>query len=381
MTQTTHHKALVSRNADGSILRIVTPRPSNFHAHFRKDALMRAVTKHIVKHMFYVLAMPNNGPIRNIEEATAYHEELMRVAAQEGVRTLRKILMTLYHTVDVTPAVIERIAKSSVVYAVKHYPPHKGATTGSGHGIPLWESRSMLEAMEDTEVPLLGHFESVYNNDGKELPHSARESYFIKEHLWRIRDRHPNLRICFEHASTEDAVAFIKADTSGRTVGTFTPQHMLFTDDDFELYTWRNHLKCMPILKNERNRAAVASFATSGDFRAILGDDTAPHLSALKQGELDECANGCYLPHCLALYALAFERANALDGRWVRFTATNGPKWWGLPPPDIADTVCIRAETERDMPDPTAVPEENDVVIPLGWSTAGDQLKIGLVTA
>jgi dihydroorotase len=364
---------------DGSLIKLTMRRPSNFHAHFRRDALMRAVTPHVVGPMHYVLAMPNNGPIATIKQAEEYHAELMREVDRAKIYTLRQLVMTLYHTSAITPFVVERIAKHRTVRAIKHYPPHPGATTGSGHGVSLEESHEMLRAMEETGVPLLGHFESVFDKDGRELPHRDRETYFVREHLWRLRDKYPALKICFEHASTEDAVRFITADNGGNTVGTFTPQHMLFTEDDFPRVSWRNHLKCMPIVKPEHHRAAVHAFATSGDARAILGDDTAPHLSATKNKPFDECANGCYMPHALALYTLAFQRAGALDSRFEAFASLNGPRWWGLDEPSEQNLITIRAESKRDIPDPTNVPEANDVVIPLGWTTEPDKLKVGFL--
>ena len=373
------------RDQLGHILSLTMPRPSNFHAHFRRGSLMHAVSASIMRHVLYVLAMPNNGAkdgtvVRTMAEALAYHDELMRIAVQEGFHRL-KILMTLYHTTDITPAVIEEIKKSEVVYAVKDYPSHKSATTNSGHGIPLEEHPDMLRAMEETGVPLLGHFEDVFDKHGNTLPHNLREQHCVNNRLWRLRDNHPNLRICCEHATTREMVEFVKADTSGRTVMTVTPMPLLFTDVDFK-NSWRNLLKCMPITKGKPHQDAVLRFATSGDFRCIAGNDDAPHPSKNKLVAFDECSFGCSLPHSVPLYAKAFNQAGALDHRFINFMCLNGPNWWSLSLPEVDDVVTLRRDTARDIPDPIDIVETDgsisDIVLPLGFSLEPDRLRVGL---
>lgn len=372
---------IVRDEASGKPVKITVLRPSNFHAHFRRDALMHAVTSLQLRGYKYVLAMPNTGPIRTITEAFAYYEELTAIAVAEDMTKLSGILMTLYHTADITPAVIEQIAVQQCVRAVKHYPTHRPGqegTTGSGLGRPLEEAGDMLHAMEETGVPLLGHFESVEDKHGRALPHSEREGYFVDNYLYGLRDKYPKLRICFEHCSTRKGIEFVKADSSGRTVCTITPQHLWFTADDFGLYSWRNHLRCMPYVKTEDDREAITNLATSGDMRAIAGDDTAPHLSAAKDKPFEQAACGCYLPHAIALYVAKFIACDAMD-KYEHFACLNGPRFWGLPVPADDDTITIRCDTRCDIPEPTPVPEDNDFVIPLGWTTESDKLKVGYV--
>ena len=368
---------IVEHNAQGEVTYIRTLRHSNFHAHLRRGEMMRAVAKHIMRGVKYLLVMPNTGPIRTIEQAIEYYQELMNIALAENLYNL-ELIMTLYHTVDITPAVIEEIARSGTVRAMKHYPPEPGLTTGSGHGIPLSESDETLSAMEDCGVPLLGHFEAAVDKNGQKLSPQERERYYIREYLPRVREKHPRLRICVEHATTVEAVEFVKADTSGLTVLTATPQGMLFVEGDFERLSWRNHLKCAPILKTPDDRDCLLDFVTSGDFRAIAGDDTAPHPATQKAKSFDECPNGCFSPHSFSLYAFAFLKEKRLDHRFVNFTALNGPLWWKLPLPEAHELVTIRRELVHDIPDPVPVPEMNDFVIPLGWTTEPDKLKIEL---
>ncbi len=366
----------VRRDPHGNLAPVTIRRPSDFHAHFRLPPLLAPVVREGLRHLFYALAMPNNGPITTVDEAVAYHEKIMSIVRSLGYDYLRKVLMTVYFTSKTTPQMIEEIAASDVVCAVKYYPPPKGATTGSGHGVPLMENTEALRAMQEYAVPLLLHGETVYDKHGNELPHAQREGYFYQHEFPWLRESYPELRICAEHISTSVAVEMVKQSDSANTAATITPQHPLLDVSAFEKYSWSNHLKCMPIPKTPEDRAAVLAFMTSGDLRAIAGTDKAPHLSNTKAGRFDECASGCWTPHATGLYALAFEQAGAMDERFEQFMSLNGPAWWGLPPPAEDDLVTIRAVPDG-IPEPTEVPEENDIIIPLGWTTQPDRLKLG----
>lgn len=379
------YQPTIERDGSGRITKIVMLRPSDLHAHFRYERLMDAVAPEIMRHVKYALVMPNGGPgkggiIRTMNDALDVYVKLHMIRGQCQISTFTQFVMTLYHTTDVTPRVIEEIATSGVVHAIKNYPSH-GGTTNSGHGVPFDECDvDVIRAMIEHRVPLLIHAEDVIGKDGRELPHPLREAHCITHRLWQFRDKYPDLRMCVEHISTKEAVAFVKADTSGNTASTETPQHILLTNKYFTR-SWGNHLKCMPIVKTEEDRCEVSDFTTSGDPRAIAGSDIAAHVSAAKNKPFDECACGCWTPHAIALYALAFMRAGALDDRFVKFMSLNGPAWWGLEPPAEDDLLTIRAETERDIPDPLPVPALNDVVIPLGWAEAStnDRLRVGFV--
>lgn len=369
----------IRRKPDGAIINFTMPRPSNFHRHFRWDQMVEAVAPELMYFFMYVLGMPNNGPgeggvIRTIEEATRVYHKLMDIRAKHGITTLVGILMTLYHTKDINASVVERVARSHIVRGIKNYPGH-GGTTNSGHGVPFDEDDETAHACVVNDVRRLYHAEDLVDLNGNPLPHALREGHCITHRMWKHRDKHPGL-ICVEHASTREAIDFVKADTSGRTVMTVTPQHLLFTAEDFDKYSWRNHLRCMPYVKTEDDRQALLEFVTSGDPRCIAGDDSAPHPLKAKDKPFEEAACGCWLPHSVALYAIAFMQKDALDDRFVKFMCYNGPDWWGLPRPAAGNTLTVWA-TDKDIPDPTPLPELNDVVIPLGWTEEPDRLRIG----
>ncbi|MDB5265268.1 MAG: dihydroorotase [Parcubacteria group bacterium] len=359
---------------DGWMESVTFLRPSNFHAHLRRAQLMQAMAKIIMQYVLYLLVMPNTGPIRTMEEALKYYDELMEIAEREGLKKLR-LIMTLYHTKDITISVIEEIANSTIVRAIKHYPPHPGATTGSGFGMALEDSDYQFEAMAANGVPLLGHFEAVVDKYNRPLDPKHGEAHMVREHLWRLRDKHPNLRICFEHVSTKEGVDWVKADTSGNTVATITPHHPFFNEGDLEREG--PDLKCKPTVQTPENQEAVTDFMVSGDPRAISGDDDAPHPSKTKHVSFEDAANGCALPHAIPMYANKFIERKAMDQRFENFMSLNGPRWWGLEPPANDDTITI-VRSDDDMPEPIPIPGTDDVVVPLGWRAGADRLRLGL---
>ena len=212
--------------------------------------------------------------------------------------------------------------------------------------------------MADLGLPLLVHGEVTR----AEVDIFDREAHFLGEVLGPLLDRHPRLRCVLEHVSTAEAVAFVQQAPSGRLGATVTPQHMLHSRNDMLVGGLRPHLFCLPILKRERHRQAVAAAATSGDPRFFLGTDSAPHPRGAK-----ECAcgcAGCFSAHAaLPLYAAAFERAGALD-RLEAFASLNGAAFYGRPPSEATVTLSRRS---------WRVPEEyafgEGVVVPLGAGT------------
>ena len=83
--------------------------------------------------------------------------------------------------------------------------------------------------------------------------------------------------------------------------------------------------------------------ATSGNPRFFLGTDSAPHARDAKESACG-CA-GCFsAPAALELYALAFERAGALD-RLEAFASHHGADFYGLP--RNAGSLELRRESWR----------------------------------
>jgi dihydroorotase len=371
----------VDRAADNVVLAIELPRYSNFHAHLRTDMLMQAIAQQLMQYVKYLLIMPNDGHIDTVEKVWQRYRELSVLAGEIGCNP--QLVMTIYFTGKLTPDMVERLAQLPFPVAVKYYPPVHGATTGAGYGVPLSENMVSLRAMEQNSIPLLGHFESVYDTQGRLLDPSERETHFMVHEFPWLRDTFPALHINIEHASTSDAVTRVKEDGSGLTTCGFTAHHTLLTRSFVKERSWAPHGHCRPILKEHDHMMTCREFMVSGDPRCHLGDDTASHRASNKQGTFEEAACGCFVPHSLAMYALAFELEDALDDRFVYFASFNGPDTWGLERPDTTDTVRLVRDTEHDIPDPTPIPGENDRVIPLGWtdSPEQDRLRLGYALA
>ena len=368
----------VTRDNQG-ILIVESVRPSDFHAHFRQGPMMMAITPEIARWTKYILAMPNTYPIiSTIDLAASYREDINSILHKNEIDA--RPVITLYFTNLLTPLIVEKIAKSHWPIGIKSYPPEAGTTTNSGQGVPLFDLPEILDAMQANGVRLLIHGECRYDKNGHELPHAEREAYFMKEIFPELRTRWPRLKICLEHISTKDAVEAVKSDPSGNTVCTITPHHAMLTNEVFAK-SWAVHARCMPYLKTIEDRDAVRAFMVSGDPRTILGTDCAPQPSAAKLKDFEDAACGCYIPHAWAMYVANFALMNALDERLVKFSAYNGPDWWGLPRPEITDTIRVRRELIGDIPAPTVVPAEDDIVIPLGWTEEDDKLEVGMALA
>ncbi len=365
------------------------PRPSNLHAHFRWGPLMKAITPQIIRPYRYVLGMPNNGPengmILTPEGADEVFDAIVDIRAAEGITTFQYPLMTVYHTDLVTPQMLEVISDHATVWAVKDYPSHKKdqeGTTGSGQGVPFDERPDdVIRAFIDNKVLFTIHAQDVNDKNGRELPHPERSRYCITGRLRRFREKWPDLELRIEHADVKEAIELVREDTSGKTTATITPHHMLFNEHDLRQKSWRNLLRCMPYVNTEDDRLAVVDAAISGDSRFIAGDDTAAHEWSKKNVPFEQAACGCWMPHSVALYVIAFMQADALDDRFVRFMCYNGLDYWGLSRPSDDDTISIVEEDIHDLPAPTPVPELNDVVMPLGWSEHPDRLKVGYAAA
>lgn len=365
----------VSNFTAGTLNHLTIPRPSNFHAHLRTGPLRQAVARACMSPWHYLLVMPNlNPPLCTIEQVLQYKGELERLRDEFGLPV--QFIPTIYLTDQLTPAMIEAMTKLDTPIGVKYYPPHKGATTGSGHGIPLAEAADVLDAMADHSIRLLGHFETTHDRNGNELPHEVRENYFMMHEWPWLREGFPELKITIEHATTASAIRRVEEDIDGFTTCTITPQAMLQVREDLNSLTWGVHAKCMPIAKTETDRQAVLDFALSGDFRAYLGDDNAPHPKSAKLQPFGQAASGCFWPHSLATYVDIFSRTDQLY-ELIKFACHNGVDTWGLPRP--TDTVTlVRDEVNGGLPDPIRIGDTEESVVPFGWTLAEDAYRPGL---
>src|SRR5665213_2786062 len=131
--------------------------------------------------------------------------------------------MTLYLTDDTPASEIARARASGFVHACKYYPA--GATTNSAAGVTNIDNAwPMFAAMEREGMVLCVHGEVT----DADIDVFDRERVFIERHLARIVAGFPALRIVFEHATTREAIEFVRA-AGPNVAATLTPQHLLYS--------------------------------------------------------------------------------------------------------------------------------------------------------
>ena len=307
-----------------SINTIEITRPDDWHLHVRDGDVLRDVIKHTASQFERAIIMPNlKPPVTTAEMAAAYKK---RILAALPVGSSFTPLMILYLT-DNTSADEVKKAHQEGVAGFKLYPA--GATTNSDAGVTdIKKCAKALEAMESCGMPLLIHGEVTH----ADVDVFDREAVFIDQVLEPLRNRHPGLKIVFEHITTKQAAKYVEsADTKrfGLIAATITPQHLLYNRNAIFSGGIRPHYYCLPILKREEHRQELVRVATSGNPRFFLGTDSAPHYKGAKESACG-CA-GCYTAwHAMPLYAEVFDQANALD-RLEAFASHFGPDFYQLP--------------------------------------------------
>jgi len=295
--------------------------PDDWHLHLRDGAMLARVLPRTARIFRRAIVMPNLTPaVTTVAAAKAYRE---RICAAIPAGCDFEPLMTLYLTEATRPAEVEAAAKSPFVYGFKLYP--KGATTNSEAGVEgLGSLRSVIEALEHFDLPLLVHGESTR----PDCDVFDRERVFLDETLRPLVADHPELRVVFEHITTTDAVAFVR-ESSPRVAATITPQHLLLNRNALFEGGLRPHHYCLPVAKRERHRAALVAAATGGESCFFLGTDSAPHPDHDKESACG-CA-GCFTaPVAMACLVQVFDEADALD-RLEGFAARHGAAFYGLP--------------------------------------------------
>jgi dihydroorotase len=356
-------------------IRFTLPKWYDLHTHFRQDETLSATVKdHVAMHCAGALAMPNTKPpigkvfeadeVANYKSVEAYRAEVMEAAGG----AFDEVIVPLYLTSDTTPDMIEAGAKAGVLKACKYYPPH--ATTGSEFGAALesFMKNGVFNAMEDAGVTLCIHGEehglaSTRYFDRKE----NAEEIFYRQHMPRLIDDYPSLRIVGEHLTTKVGAALI-LKAPNQVKASVTPQHLMFTVGDL-LQGLKYHLYCLPVVKFDEDRAALRAACTDvNNTKFFAGTDSAPHTDKVTECG---CAAGCYTGGIAPqLYAEAFEMAGVdLSGQagqavFENFLCTIGRDYYGLPEPDGTFTL----EKSPDVVKPLEIGNKTIVPLPLGMN-------------
>ena len=299
---------------------ITITRPDDWHLHVRDAQALDTVVPHTAAQFGRAIIMPNlRPPITTTAQALAYKQRIL-AAVPQGLDF--EPLMTLYLTDSLPADEIVRAHDAGVV-ALKLYPA--GATTHSDAGVTdLRKTYATLEAMQRLGMPLLVHGEVT----SPEVDLFDREAVFIEQQLIPLRRDFPELKIVFEHITTQEAAQYV-AEADRFVAATVTAHHLLFNRNALFTGGLRPHYYCLPVLKREVHRLALLQAVRSGSPKFFLGTDSAPHPAQLKE-HASGCA-GCYTAHAaLEMYAEAFDAAGALD-RLEAFASFHGADFYGLP--------------------------------------------------
>ena len=328
-------------------------RPDDWHVHLRAGDMLRAVLPFTARHFARAIVMPNlSPPVTTTALARTYREQIV-AALPEGSGFTP--LMTCYLTDATDPDDLAAGFADGVFTAAKLYPA--GATTNSANGVTdISNIRSVLERMAEIGMVLCVHGEVT----DPDVDVFDREAIFIERILIPLLREVSELKVVFEHATTEEAVDFVSA-AGPNVAATITPQHLHINRNAMLVGGIRPHAYCLPVAKREKHRLALRRAATSGSTKFFLGTDTAPHTREAKESACG-CAGIFNAPFALQSYLTVFDEEGAL-GRFEGFASEHGAHFYGLPLNE--GTVTL----ERV---PAEVPEEIAGVVPFH---AGETLR------
>ncbi len=337
--------------------------PDDCHLHVRDGALLNLVVNHTAREFARAVIMPNLAPpITSVTQALAYRQRI-RAALEPGKKF--KPLMTLYLTDNTSIEDIIEASNTPWLVGAKLYPA--GATTNSSEGVTsIVKLMPIIEKMAETGLVLQVHGEVT----DPHIDVFDREAVFIEQILLPISREIPELKIVLEHVTTKQGVDFVKASNQN-IAGTLTPQHLIFNRNEIFRGGVRPHHYCLPILKREKHRNALAEAATAGSDKFFLGTDSAPHTQRNKENACG-CA-GCYTAHAaMSMYAMLFEQYEALD-RLEHFASVAGANFYGLP---LNASSITLGKRNWQVPNDYALPDDERLV-PL---FAGESMEWQLVS-
>ncbi len=296
-------------------------RPDDWHVHLRAGEMLRVVLPFTARQFARAIVMPNlSPPVTTTALARTYREQILALVPEDADFTP---LMTCYLTDTTDPDDLAAGFADGVFTAAKLYPA--GATTNSANGVTdIANIRPVLERMADIGMVLCVHGEVT----DPDVDVFDREAVFIDRILAPLLRDLPELKVVFEHATTEDAVAFVEG--SGPNVAaTITPQHLHINRNAMLVGGIRPHAYCLPVPKREKHRVALRRAATSGNAKFFLGTDTAPHMRHAKETACG-CAGIFNAPFALESYLAVFEEEGVL-GKFEAFASEHGARFYGLP--------------------------------------------------
>lgn len=302
--------------------RITIRRPDDWHVHLRDTLVMQSVLPFTARQFARAIVMPNLVPPVTTAAAAVAYRQRIEAALPPGASFTP--LMTCYLTDEAQPDALAHGFKDGAFVAAKLYPAH--ATTNSAAGVSdVRRLDPVFARMAEIGMPLLIHGEVT----DPAVDVFDREKVFIDRVLKPMLDRHPGLKVVFEHITTQEAVAFVLA-SGPNMAATITAHHLVINRNAMFRGGIRPHAYCLPVAKREKHRLALRKAAVSGDAKFFLGTDTAPHARSAKENACG-CAGIFSAPVALEVYTQVFDEEGALD-KLEGFASLFGPAFYGLPP-------------------------------------------------
>ena len=327
--------------------------PDDWHVHLRAGEMLRSVLPFTARQFARAIVMPNlSPPVTTTVLAKLYREQIVAALPENsGFNPL----MTCYLTDTTDPDDVEAGFAEGVFTAAKLYPA--GATTNSANGVTdIANIRPVLERMAEVGMVLCVHGEVT----DPEIDIFDREAVFIERILDPLLREVSELKVVFEHATTEEAVDFVSA-AGPNVAATITPQHLHINRNAMLAGGIRPHAYCLPVAKREKHRLALRRAAVSGSPKFFLGTDSAPHTRETKESACG-CAGIFNAPFALESYLAVFEEEGALE-HFEGFASEHGARFYGLPLNE--GTVTLERSTVR-------VPDEIAGIVPFH---ADEQLR------
>ncbi|QSB44450.1 dihydroorotase [Tsuneonella flava] len=317
---------------------ITIRRPDDWHVHLRDGAMLAGVAQYTARQFARAIVMPNlSPPVTTTALADAYRERIL-CAIEPGTHFTP--LMTAYLTDATDPDDLADGFARGVLTAAKLYPAN--ATTNSAHGVSdIARLAPVLSRMQDIGMVLCIHGE-VTDSD---VDVFDREAVFIERHLSRILRHFPELKVVFEHITTQDAVQFVES-AGPNVAATITPQHLHINRNAMLVGGIRPHAYCLPVAKRETHRLALRKAATSGSSRFFLGTDSAPHTREAKESACG-CAGIFNAPYALESYLQVFAEEDAFE-QFEGFASLHGPAFYDLP---VNEGTITLERAELEVPD------------------------------
>lgn len=309
--------------------------PDDMHLHLRDGLALKTVLPYTARQMGRAVIMPNlQPPVVKVSDALAYQQRILN-ALPAGSHF--KPLMTLYLTDSTTPDIV-KAAKQANIVAFKLYPA--GATTHSESGVTnLFKLMPVLAEIAKQDMRLLVHGEVTT----PEIDIFDREAVFIEQVLLPVMAEIPELKIVFEHITTQDAAQLV-TESNENIAATVTPQHLLLNRNHILVGGIKPHHYCLPVLKREVHRQALLkAISGSQSHKFFLGTDSAPHARHTKESACG-CAGIFSAATAIELYAEVFEQIGALN-KLEAFASQNGARFYGLPENNKTITLIKKTQT------------------------------------